>query len=597
MLPGREVVDDLALDAQAALRAYQRSPHQNGTSAVMVLDAAEVDIHPGAVATERTQQVIHVLDQAGVEQHGEVSLPAGAEVIALRTIKPDGRILEPERGDEGKGSISLAGLEPGDFVEIDYVRGVRPPFGTLGYAADTFYFAAPGERLVRSIYLVRAPAGAGLVADAHGGLPAPTISPEGGAAVMRAEVRDAVPFVPEPESPAMVELLPSVDAGVGMDREALQRGVADRLWGLALPTLEIRALAGQIRAEAADKSPAGLVQAAYARVAKAVLGEGSPLEDASAALSRGRGSRLLVLQAVLEALGIEARVALVRPFGADPAPHRFATAALYPSQLLRVRAGGETFWLDPSSRMSPFGAIPDALTGCEALILPAPGEPLPVDRTPARSPVPDRRESALSISLAPDGAGELSGSDRYSGSLAAALKGQLEPLDASQRRQALEAMLSRMFQGMSLSEVAFEGEDDPEAPLVIRWRGRSQRLARPVEGGLVIEPGPIPAQLAARYLHLATRATPLLLQGADRSTARVEIAAPPGLRVLAEPPAHKETPFGSYQRIDRAEGSGLLREEQLVIERGRIAPERYRDFSAFVAEVDGLREAPVRITR
>ena len=594
---GREVVDELALDAQAAIRAYERSPHKNGTSAVMVLDAAEVDIHPGAVATERTQQVIHVLDQAGVEQHGEVSLPAGAEVIALRTIKPDGRILEPERGDEGKGSISLSGLEPGDYVQVDYVRSVRSPFGTLGYAADTFYFSAPRERLVRSIYVVRAPAGAGLEAESHGGMPAPVISPEGGAAVMRAEVRDAVPFVPEPESPAMVELLPSVDAGVGQGREAFQRGVADRLLGRAIPTLEIRALARQIRAEAADPRPAGLVRAAYARVAKTVLGEGAPLEDASEALSRGRGSRLLVLQAVLEALGIEARVALIRPFGVDPAPHRFATAALYPSQLLRVRAGGETLWLDPSSRMSPFGAIPDALTGCEALVLPAPGEPLLVDRTPARSPVPEGKESALRIVLAPDGTAELSGSDRYTGALAAAIKGQLEPLDASQRRQAVEGMLSRMFQGMSLTEVAFEGEDSPDAALAIRWRGQSQRLARPVEGGLVIEPGPVPAQLAPRYLHLAARATPLLLHGADRSRTRVEIVAPPGLRVVAEPPARLETPFGSYQRTDRAEGSGLVREEELIIERGRIAPERYRDFSAFVAEVDGQREAPVRITR
>ncbi len=171
---GREVLDDLSQDARAAIAAYERAPRKNGTSAVMVLDAAEVDIHPGGVATERTQQVIHVLDQAGVEQHGEVSIPAGAQVIAARVIKPDGRALEPEHGDDEKGSLSLSGLEPGDYVQLDYVRAVRAPFGTLGYAADAFYFAAPRERLFRSTYVVRAPAGAGLEVEAHG-MPAPAV--------------------------------------------------------------------------------------------------------------------------------------------------------------------------------------------------------------------------------------------------------------------------------------------------------------------------------------------------------------------------------------------------------------------------------------
>jgi hypothetical protein len=560
----------------------------------MVLDAAAVDIHPGGVATERTQQVIHVLDQAGVDQHGEVSIPAGAEVIAARTLKPDGRAIEPERSSDEKGTLSLSGLEPGDYVQLDYIRAVRAPFGALGYAADPFFFQAPRERLFRSTYVVRAPSGAGLAADAHG-MPAPEIAPQGAAEVMRAERRDAPPLVPEPDAPGMSETMPFVAVGTGASREAFQRSIADRLVGRTLATEELTAFARQIRAGSHDPSPMGLARAAYAQVARTILGDGSLLEDASEVLSRGRGSRLVVLRAVLEALGLEVHVAVVRPFSADPAFHRFPTPALYPAQLLRVRAGGQVVWLDLSARMNPFGTIPAGLADCEALILPGPGEAPSIDRTPRDGG--DMKQAELRIVLSPDGGGELSGAERYPGSLGAMLKAQLEPLDANQRRQAVESMLTRSFHGIAVAEVSFEGEGDPDVPLVIRWRGRSPQVARPADGGLVVESALLPANLAGRYVRLASRTTPLLLQTPERSAGRIEIVPPAGLRVQAEPPARLATPFGEYERTDRTAGGVLVRSERLEMGRARIQPDAYAGFSAFAAAVDAVQEQPIRLTR
>ncbi|HET6437691.1 MAG TPA: DUF3857 domain-containing protein [Anaeromyxobacter sp.] len=593
---GHEALDDLSFDARAAIRAYEAAGRRTGTSSVMVLDAASVDIHPGGVATERTQQVIHVLDQAGVDQHGEISLPAGAEIIAARTLKPDGRVLEPERGNEEKGTLSLAGLEPGDYLEIDYIRAVRAPFGALGYAADPFYFQAPRERLFRSTYVVRAPAGAGLSVDAHG-MPAPEVVREGGSEVMRAERRDVPPFFPEPDAPGMGEYVAHLAVGTGAAREAFQRNIADRLVGRTKPTQELLEFVRQIRAEARDGTPLGLVRAAYARVARTVLGEGPLLEDASQVLSRGRGSRLLVLEAVLEALGFEARMALVKPFAADPAPHRFPTPSLYAAQVLRVRAGNDVVWLDPSVRQNPFGALPPWIAGCEALIVPAPGEAPTLDRTPENDESAGGRESELRLVLAPDGAAELSGSDRYLGALGAALKGQIESLDSSQRRQAVEALLARSFRGMNLEKVAFEGEDDPQAPLVIRWRGRAAQVARPVEGGLLLEASPQPAQLRARYVRLSARTTPLLIQEPERATSRLQIVPPAGMRVVPGAPARLDAFCGSYERTDRATDGDFVRQERLRIDRARLSPERYQEFSGFAAAVDGLEEEPLLITR
>src|SRR5439155_12252691 len=76
-------------------------------------------------AVERVHTLARVLDKKGISRFGEAHIPGDAQVLHLRNIKPDGRVLEPE-SIPGKDSVSLPGLEPGDAVEIDYLRAYAP---------------------------------------------------------------------------------------------------------------------------------------------------------------------------------------------------------------------------------------------------------------------------------------------------------------------------------------------------------------------------------------------------------------------------------------------------------------------------------------
>ncbi|HEX9051305.1 MAG TPA: tetratricopeptide repeat protein, partial [Anaeromyxobacter sp.] len=592
---GHEVLDDLAEDGGAAIRAYEAARRTDDTSSTLVLDAAAVELHPGGSATERTHQVIHVLDPQGVERHGEVSLPSGADVLTLRTHKKDGRTLEPERAGGGdKRSVSLAGLEPGDYVELEYLRAVRGD--GVRFAADPFFFRAEGERLFRSTYVVAAPQGLGMEVDAHG-MPAPPVQREGGRDVVRGLALDVPAQVPEPSSPPTTEYMPFLHVGVGPGLEALERSLADHAADRARPTEELRTLAREIRAAVGPgAAPMTLVRAAVARVSRAVLGQGGAFgEEASVVLSRGEGSRLVVLKALLAELGARVRIALARPFGTDPSSWRFPPSSLYGQPLLRVEAGGETAWLDPSLRVAPFGTIPSPVLDVEALLLPEPGEEPAVVRTPARAPVEERREIAVRIALDADGGATVEGEDRYLGAAGAAAKGAIERLDADDRRQVIESMLARSFRGVVLAEAAMRGEDDPDAPLVIRWRGKVPRLARAANGGLVLDAPILPARLGARFVQVATRTTPLLLQIPERSVERVEIVAPEGFAPVPASGAPIETTFGAFSRTDRVEGRTLVREERLDLPRGRVAPERYPEFAAFAAAVDAAQEQPLAV--
>lgn len=595
---GGEPLAGDAIDALAAIREYRAAPRREDASSAMVLDAAAIALHPGGSATERVHQVIRVLDQEAVDRFGEVQVPPGAQRLALRTVKPDGRVLEPEDG-EGKGAASLSGLEPGDFVDLEYLRGTHPGRPGDGVVADAFYFATPGSSMFRSTYVVRAPRGLGLVADAHGMAPVP-VAVEGDEEVVRAE-RTLVPaLIPEPSSPPAPELVPFVSVGAGGGRESVQLALADAVADRTGPTLELRAAAEAVRAAAGKGAgPEAICRAAYARVRELVVGQGGGLgEDASAVLSRGRGSRLVLLKALLDELGLTARFAAVRPFGADQTDYRFPSAGLWSQAVLRVELpGGAALWLDPALRQQPFGALPERSLDAEALLLPAPGEPPRVVRTPAESGRREGRALDVRIRLGAGGEAEVEGEDRFDGSLGAGAKAALERLDQTARRQAVEQLLGRSFRGLSLADLRIEGEEDPEAPLVIRWKGTVPALARDAGVEVLVEAPILASRLGARYVQRAERTTPLLLDAPEHATTRLTVTPPPGLAPRAGAPERLETPYGLFTRSERVEGGALVREERLEVARGRIQPAQYPAFAAFAGGVDQIQARPVAFSR
>ena len=83
---------------------------------------------------------MRVQSQEAVDENGEFSMPEGARLLTLHTVKADGTRLEPD-AIAGKSSLSLPNLAPGDYVEFETVRGESPSVGFPGgYLGDRFYF-------------------------------------------------------------------------------------------------------------------------------------------------------------------------------------------------------------------------------------------------------------------------------------------------------------------------------------------------------------------------------------------------------------------------------------------------------------------------
>jgi hypothetical protein len=538
---------------------------------------------------------VRVLDKRGITRHGEVQVPSDASVLELRTIKPDGRVLEPESIPQ-KETISLPGLEPGDAVELDYLHGVAPRGPDLpGFSLGAFFFRDEEAPLLETTYEARAPETVPLEVDAHNlQASAPKILREGGEVRISYGARDVHAAQPEPSAPTESETLPWLQVGAGSGQRELVASFAD--WALlrARPTDSIDALA---RAAAGD-TPRQTAEAIYAAVARAVRGRSSGGDfsvPAPHVLAQGRGNRLVVLRAALQSAGISSRIALVRPFGADPAPRRFPRTDLFTYPVLRVDLPGGPVWADPSLRMAPFGHLPVWARGRPAWIVPEPGEAPLEARTPDEPVDVDRTSLSFELRLAADGSAAGSGVDRHRGFDAAALKDTLERIDADQRKQALESMLGRALRGVTLDKLAAEGEGaiGGEATLLYDLHGE---LARKDSGELRLPASTFPARLQRRWVEKAERALPLLLDQPEEMEIASNIALPAGMHLRGErKPVALETPFGRYSWEAREEAGTLRLREKLSLPQQRVAPAQYAEFVAFARAVDAAQEYELRL--
>jgi hypothetical protein len=295
-------------------------------------------------------------------------------------------------------------------------------------------------------------------------------------------------------------------------------------------------------------------------------------------------------------LGVKARVALVRDFTRDPAPYRFPRPDLYGYAVLRVEEGGRVFWLDPTTRGTPFGVLPGPILSVEALVLPGPGEAVEVTRTPAGD-AGERRVTRLHVALDRDGGATIDGSEEYRGFEAAALRASVERLDVQARRQAVEQALSHSFRGPALTDLRIDGEGAVDAPLVLRWRARVERWARVEDGRAIVEAPVFPARLAARFLQRASRETSLLVADDERTTLELTVSPPAGFTPVPTRTADVASAFGRYRRSERVDAGRLAREDQYDLLRGRVAPADYPAFAGFASAVDAAQEEPIAFQR
>jgi hypothetical protein len=618
-------LDGFRVDGRAIIRAFEAAGVRYTAPAVMVLDRAVMRIFASGTVMTLTHQIVRVDSKDAVDKWAEISVPAGAEILGLRTHKHDGTTREPEE-IAGKETISAADVAIGDYIEWEYLE-TRPPSVAFapGFLLDRFFFQSFDAPMARSELLLVSPAGVDLALDARAGAPrSQTRAAVDGTRIISFQATGVPQLFAERAAVPAIEYVPSVRGSAGVSWRRWARYLGEEFHDALRSSPDLREQAQRIARTVRGEKNGGrraLATAIVDWVTENIEATEELADPASFALARGRGSRTTLALALANELGIPARPVLARSRltadAAAPTPAQelddFADALVE----LDVGAPGKPVlvYADLRLRHAAFGYIPPGLDGARMLRIPDGG--FGFTRKIAAQ---DRRTVDMTIRLDEQGGGVAVATEDLAGWPALEWAELVERFgaDRARLRQDFEQRwLGVQFPGARLRELEIDVPKTRAGELGtarVRYSFSSARIAVPTGRSstgagadeMRIAPTFFRSQPGRRFAAEPQRATALML-GFDvptRITATVEL---PRAARIDEATLRKDvviTRAGGYRFVEdrqlRSGGGGgipnvlvLRRESELPIM--RVSPAEYADVAADLRRVDGAEQEEIRI--
>lgn len=559
----------------------------------LILDQMATRINPDGSSIERYHGIIKVNNKDGVNKEGELYIP-GQVVLSARTIKPDGRILEPEISRE-KHTASLKGLEPGDLIEYEYLtlRSSPKVKKNCYITSSVFVFQDIDRPFHRTELYVEYPKGYPMKFR-EANLPSPGKQGSAGEFEWRDWSFRDMPRLPmEPSTPNKLLFTPYVEAVGGVTWKDLALYLKDGLTGSFMVTPELeKAYSEAVKGADTDGEK---VKAVVKFCMDKVQGEGSSRwNDPTTTLLTGRGSRIPLAAALLKEAGVHFDILLAQPVDERLEGVGLPRFAKYRQPVLRVgkeTAGKFSYFTLESPYQTP-GVLPWNLIGSEALPLTADAPWEPVKIVYDGRPWTETWEKETRKLLA-NGDAEISYVAQIDPYNSASLRSGIRKLSPDQREKAFQQILSRKYGNIEMEENIFDNEDKLDEPLIWHYKLLVHGyLAAGMNGGLTVS-DPLPAlNLGKAMGRLDERTLPLTTGLPIFLNQEITLVLPEGFVTTYNPAGLKtSTPFGSYSLLVEKTGSRVVLKRKLDLPYEIVYPDRYKDFTAFLNRVDGAEDA------
>jgi hypothetical protein len=524
-------------DGRAVIADFRAENRAYAAPAVLVLDRTVMRVLDDGASIILTHNIVNVKTKDGITRWGEVAVPPGAEILALRTHKADGSTREPE-DISGKETISAPDLAPGDFVEWETIEYRAAADGLApGFIAERFYFQSVELPLHLSELLLVVPPALQLALDARAGAPAPVESRAAdGARELHFTARHMPQLFAERAAVRPEEWIPSLRASAALALPGYVATLRDNLYGVARGSPTLRAEAARI-ASAAGSDPRARVAAIVRWVMDHIEAEPNLYETATGTLARGRGNRAGLIVGLARALGIDAGLALARPLGTAAPGDAPVPQELDDFSDLLVRFPGldgrATVYLDPRYEHAALGYLPPGIDGAATLNIDTGQIEI------ARSHFDARDQRRVAVDLALDATGAASGTvvEELRGWPAiewAAFAKEWGDDSRKLRQEFEQRWLGQQFPGARLGGLAIDVDRTRPGEARLRYAVSDFNLGGAAEDDDA--PPPVAGTIAApffraspgrRFATLSSRRTPMLL-GPDiplSLVARLELPA------------------------------------------------------------------------
>jgi tetratricopeptide (TPR) repeat protein len=610
-------LDGLRVDGRAAIRAFEAAHRQYAAPAVMVLDRDVTRVFPSGATMTLTHEIVRVDSKDAIDRWGEVQIPAGAEILTLRTHKPDGSTREPEE-IAGKESISAADLAIGDYLEWELLESHAPSEAFApGFLVERFFFQSFDAPMARSELMLVTPAGMRLAIDARAGAPrGETRTGAAGTTLTTFVATDVPQLYAERSAVPAIDYVPSVRASSGVGWGTWARYLSEELHDAVRVSPEVRALARTLAAETGGDR-ARTAAAIVDWVTQNIEASDELAEPAGFTLARGRGSRVTLTLALAAELGVPAQAVLARSrLLAD------AEATAPPQELddfsdtlvvfdLGAGAGApaQPTYVDLRLRHAAFGYVPPGLDGARTLSLR--DGTFGVARSSADQ---DRRTIDMTIRLDEKGSGVAVATEELAGWPALEWAELVDRFGADRvrlREDFEQRWLGVQFPGARLRDLQVDLPRGTAGRLGIarvRYSFVSAHLAVPVDKPgagareMRIAPTFFRSEPGRRFAAEPQRSTALMLgfEVPTRMTATVELPAATELDARGIDRDLVVARAGGYRFVEERDVEPgrpnvivLHRESALPIM--RVAPDQYAGVAADLRRVDGAEQAEIRI--
>ncbi len=594
LLEGATYLEPWRLDGKKQIRdfeAWEKKGHHMDGTAARVLDYSALWVHPDGSSDMLEHEILRIQAQEEIQQESEQPPPTGI-ILHLRVIKPDGTQLEPEPV-EGKPTLTMPHLEVGDYIEIEHITPAAGD-GSKGrhYHGPTWFFREADKGYWRSEFVVVTPKDKKLDIETRGNVPSPVERDVG--PIFRERrwlVEDSPPAPEEPDSAPLQEYLPSVRIGWGV---TLDDTVA-RFVDLAKDTSPLDPRVRTRALEIVKGIPAGQRDERAHAVYDWVLDhieDGQEKDGRKVVIGRS-GSRQSAFLHLTRQLGIPIDIAVVKDRLAIPPIGPMSDVDNYDSLALRLDTGHGKRWLTVHDKFAPYGYVPAQERGQECILL-VPGTPRDVVTSPDAV---DGLGFEGRADLREDGSASVELFQSFVGNVGIQMRNVLDKVAEGQLSDFVEQrLIGRNLPGARLRDLKIENAKNLSAPLILHTHLEVPQFAR-VQGNEVVLTALFPVHLA----HLATlpqRQTPLLLGTWAHVEVKFEVGVPKQMRMPSSVPQGEARDGERVVQVkDTVSGHAIELSRLIDIPAGRVQPNEYARFQAFVQNADALIEREIALGR
>ncbi len=567
----------------------------SGGPAVLLVNDRVARLWDDGQVSLYVHKLTRVLDRDGIEKYGEADIPHGAQLLELRTLKPDGSVAEPEFTPE-KATVSMPGLAAGDAIDEEYVIHYGGAGGIAAHGGvfqQTFgSFAAP---ILYSRFVAITPAAdMNLRTDTTAGIVPPRSEVAGNTRVIAWEKND-IPQSVEEVATARGDVLPV--ARLVPELPGGWNDIRDRFRDELVDAMRIGPRVERVAARLRSRDAEARAREIFRLVADSVRSAGpfnpddlTPAEDA---LGAGAGSRTITVLALARAAGLDADLVLARSAGAVVRDTR-ASLGLYTRPLIKFRfPDGHEAYADAETDGLAFGAIPPTIERQDALLVPVARENQATQIAGSAIvalPANAEEQSVAEGNVTLDKNGTLTAdvTIRMGAWRGAQMRTILAGIEPAQRPDFFQQLAARIFPGAENVTGAANNERDPDRPLELTLHCRAPRYVDLAQSTADLDQLVPVLGLKKMYATGARRMFPLFIDTPLVESANFRVHLPPGIVVLGGAPgAHLSSAFGSYSLTVRQPSPSTVdvrRSFRIPVQ--MIAPDRFPQFSAFAARID-----------